>query len=266
MNFFYLNLSGVCARRGVIQVRSRPNSSIRACERENCVSWTVLLVRMHFGKIKRISKSLLCRGFVLFGGRDKKKNCSKWTFSALEESIVLVQILCVISKLFVFYLLIQVNQVNKYACAIASRIVWIIIDRGWYIEHESSIACAVCYVCCVFEPCLQAQACASGFMGKATSRVPLLFRSKLLCFSLMYLSSSLLLALYSSLSSTKCLFRSSPFDPIQTPLFSYPSTYGEHKYAIPTLRSSCTSPVFFSGSNSTTIVNNFPMNLPEFVC
>ncbi|KAI8568308.1 hypothetical protein RHMOL_Rhmol02G0188300 [Rhododendron molle] len=25
----------------------------------------------------------------------------------------------------------------------------------------------------------------------------------------------------------KCLFRSSPFDPIQTPLFSYPSTYGE---------------------------------------
>ncbi|KAF7150746.1 hypothetical protein RHSIM_Rhsim02G0171100 [Rhododendron simsii] len=83
-------------------------------------------------------------------------------------------------------------------------------------------------------------------MGKATSRVPLLFRSKLLCFSLLYLSSSLFLALYSSLSSTKCLFRSSPFDPIQTPLFSYPSAYGEHKYAIPTLRTSCTSPVYFS--------------------
>ncbi|KAH7840024.1 hypothetical protein Vadar_011521 [Vaccinium darrowii] len=84
-------------------------------------------------------------------------------------------------------------------------------------------------------------------MGKATSRVPLLFQSKLLCFSLFYLSSSLFLALYSSLSSTKCLFfRSSPFDPIQTPLFSYPSTYGQHKYAIPTLRSSCTSPVYFS--------------------
>ncbi|KAJ4982473.1 hypothetical protein NE237_033310 [Protea cynaroides] len=40
--------------------------------------------------------------------------------------------------------------------------------------------------------------------------------------------------------------RSSPFDPIQTPLFSYPHTYGEHKYAIPTHRSSCVSPVIFS--------------------
>ncbi|CAK9166362.1 unnamed protein product [Ilex paraguariensis] len=82
-------------------------------------------------------------------------------------------------------------------------------------------------------------------MGKASS-TPLLFRSKLLCFSLLYLFSSLFLALYSSLSSTKCLFRSSPFDPIQSPLFSYPPSYGEHKYAIPTLRSSCSSPVFFS--------------------
>ncbi|KAL6991445.1 Alkaline ceramidase tod1 [Sarracenia purpurea var. burkii] len=83
-------------------------------------------------------------------------------------------------------------------------------------------------------------------MGKATSK-PLLFQSKLLCFSLLYLSTTFFLALYSSLSSTtKCLFRSSPFDPIQSPLFSYPPTYGEHKYAIPTLRSSCNSPVFFS--------------------
>ncbi|KAA8514927.1 hypothetical protein F0562_018286 [Nyssa sinensis] len=82
-------------------------------------------------------------------------------------------------------------------------------------------------------------------MGKATS-TPLLFQSKLLCFSLFYLFSSLFLALYFALSSTKCLFRSSPFDPIQAPLFSYPSSYGEHKYAIPTLRSSCTSPVYFS--------------------
>lgn len=82
-------------------------------------------------------------------------------------------------------------------------------------------------------------------MGKVTSR-PLLFQSKLLCFSLLYLFTSLFLALYASLSSTKCLFRSSPFDPIQTPLFTYPPSYGEHKYAIPTLRSSCNSPVFFS--------------------
>ncbi|XP_027185347.1 uncharacterized protein LOC113783418 isoform X1 [Coffea eugenioides] len=75
---------------------------------------------------------------------------------------------------------------------------------------------------------------------------PLLFQSKLLCFSLFYFFSSLFLALYTTLSNTKCLFRSSPFDPIQYSLFSYPSSYGEHKYAIPTLRSSCDSPVYFS--------------------
>ncbi|XP_042479229.1 probable hexosyltransferase MUCI70 [Macadamia integrifolia] len=83
-------------------------------------------------------------------------------------------------------------------------------------------------------------------MGKATWSTPLLFHSKRLCFSVLYLFTVLFLALYSSLSSTKCIFRSSPFDPIQTPLFFYPHTYGEHKYAIPTLRSSCVSPVFFS--------------------
>ncbi|XP_059668984.1 alkaline ceramidase TOD1 [Cornus florida] len=75
---------------------------------------------------------------------------------------------------------------------------------------------------------------------------PLLFQSKILCFSLLYLFSSLFLALYFAISPTKCLFRSSPFDPIQAPLFSYPHSYGEHKYAIPTLRSSCDSPVYFS--------------------
>ncbi|XP_028958914.1 alkaline ceramidase TOD1-like isoform X2 [Malus domestica] len=84
-----------------------------------------------------------------------------------------------------------------------------------------------------------------NFMGKARS-TPLLFQSKLVCFSLLYLFTSLFLALYTSLSQTKCLFRSSPFDPIQAPLFSYPSTYGEHKYAIPTHRTSCSSPVYFS--------------------
>ncbi|RZC67472.1 hypothetical protein C5167_011160 [Papaver somniferum] len=81
---------------------------------------------------------------------------------------------------------------------------------------------------------------------KKTFTTPLLFQSKLVCFSLVYLFTTLFLALHSSLSSTKCMFRSSPFDPIQTPLFSYPTTYGEHKYAIPTVRSSCNSPVFFS--------------------
>ncbi|KAM5587672.1 alkaline ceramidase TOD1 [Rosa sericea] len=82
-------------------------------------------------------------------------------------------------------------------------------------------------------------------MGKVTS-TPLLFQSKLVCFSLLYLFTSLFLALYTSLSQTKCLFRSSPFDPIQSPLFSYPPNYGEHKYAIPTQRKSCSSPVYFS--------------------
>ncbi|ONI10987.1 hypothetical protein PRUPE_4G080400 [Prunus persica] len=84
-----------------------------------------------------------------------------------------------------------------------------------------------------------------NFMGKATS-TPLLFQSKLVFFSLLYLFTSLFLAIYTSLSQTKCLFRSSPFDPIQAPLFSYPATYGEHKYAIPTHRTTCSSPVFFS--------------------
>ncbi|KDP37973.1 hypothetical protein JCGZ_04616 [Jatropha curcas] len=83
-------------------------------------------------------------------------------------------------------------------------------------------------------------------MGNAKLSTPLIFQSKLLCFSLLYFFSTLFLALYASLNPTKCLFRSSPFDPIQVPLFSYPSTYGEHKYAIPTHRSSCSSPVFFS--------------------
>ncbi|KAJ7947298.1 Inner membrane protein oxaA [Quillaja saponaria] len=82
-------------------------------------------------------------------------------------------------------------------------------------------------------------------MGKVTSK-PLLFQSKLLCFSLFYLFTSLFLALYTTLSQTKCLFRSSPFDPIQTPLFFYNSSYGEHKYAIPTDRTTCSSPVYFS--------------------
>ncbi|EXC29358.1 hypothetical protein L484_021666 [Morus notabilis] len=83
-------------------------------------------------------------------------------------------------------------------------------------------------------------------MGKAASTPPLFFQSKLLCFSLLYLSSSLFFSLYISLSKTKCLVRYSSFEPLQTPLFSYPSSYGEHKYAIPTVRSTCSSPVFFS--------------------
>ncbi|KAK7303116.1 hypothetical protein RJT34_14017 [Clitoria ternatea] len=84
-------------------------------------------------------------------------------------------------------------------------------------------------------------------MGKLiTTSKPLILHSKLLCFSLLYLFTTLFLALYITLSQSKCFFRSSPLDPIQNPLFSYPSSYGEHKYAVSTTRSTCSSPVFFS--------------------
>ncbi|KAL8480209.1 hypothetical protein ACS0TY_026443 [Phlomoides rotata] len=71
-----------------------------------------------------------------------------------------------------------------------------------------------------------------------TTLLTSLLQAKLLCFSLIYLLS----AVYLSLPSTKCSFRSTSGDA----LFSYPSSYGEHKYAISTTRSSCNSPVFFS--------------------
>ncbi|CAN1842443.1 Probable hexosyltransferase MUCI70 [Linum perenne] len=80
-----------------------------------------------------------------------------------------------------------------------------------------------------------------------SNSTPPFFQSKLLCFSLTYLLTSFSLAFYNTLSATKCLFRSSPFDPIQSPLFTYPSSYGEHKYALHTHRRSCSSPVRFSG-------------------
>ncbi|XP_057764036.1 alkaline ceramidase TOD1-like [Salvia miltiorrhiza] len=84
-------------------------------------------------------------------------------------------------------------------------------------------------------------------MGKIASfSTPLLFQSKLLCFSLTFLSLSLLFAARFTFSATKCIFRSSPFDPLQGPLFFYPPSYAHHKHPIPTTRSSCKSPIFFS--------------------
>ncbi|XP_028764886.1 uncharacterized protein LOC114722933 [Neltuma alba] len=84
-------------------------------------------------------------------------------------------------------------------------------------------------------------------MGKIiTTSKPLILHSKFLCFSLFYLFSSLSLALYTFLSQSKCLLRSSPFDPIHSSLFSYNSSYHPHKYAASTTRSTCSSPVFFS--------------------
>ncbi|KHN25899.1 hypothetical protein glysoja_018753 [Glycine soja] len=81
-----------------------------------------------------------------------------------------------------------------------------------------------------------------------TASKPLLFlQSKLFCFSLFYLFASLFLALYVISSQSKCLFRSPLYDPIQpSSLFSYPSSYGQHKYAISTTRSTCSSPINFS--------------------
>ncbi|KAJ4888660.1 hypothetical protein Rs2_28408 [Raphanus sativus] len=85
-----------------------------------------------------------------------------------------------------------------------------------------------------------------GKLIRITASSPLCVRSKLLCFSLVYLLTTLSLFLYFSFSRNQCIFRYSPYDPIQTKIFSYPSSYGEHKYALPTHRSSCSSPVFFS--------------------
>ncbi|KAF7803173.1 transmembrane protein [Senna tora] len=86
-------------------------------------------------------------------------------------------------------------------------------------------------------------------MGKlitVSKSKPLILHSKFLCFSLFFLFSSLFFALYTSLSQSQCLLRSSPFDPIRSPLFSYPSSYGHHKYPLSTSRNTCSSPVFFS--------------------
>ncbi|KMT02236.1 hypothetical protein BVRB_9g206270 [Beta vulgaris subsp. vulgaris] len=78
--------------------------------------------------------------------------------------------------------------------------------------------------------------------------MPLLLRSNRLCVSCFFLFTSLVIAFCVAISpSIKCLlFRAAPYDPIRSPLFSYPSSYGEHKHVLPTFRSSCSSPVFFS--------------------
>ncbi|KAG0454746.1 hypothetical protein HPP92_023696 [Vanilla planifolia] len=81
-------------------------------------------------------------------------------------------------------------------------------------------------------------------MGWVTVTKPLLFQSKLLCLSLLYLLTTVPLSIYVSFSQRGCLFSSQPLLP--RPLYSYPSSYGEHKHALPASRSSCTSPVFFS--------------------
>lgn len=80
-----------------------------------------------------------------------------------------------------------------------------------------------------------------------TLSTPLLFQSKILCLSLLYLVTTLSLSVYVSFSQSGCLFQSPPFPP-NSKLFNYPKSYGEHKYALPTARTSCSSPVFFPGA------------------
>lgn len=79
---------------------------------------------------------------------------------------------------------------------------------------------------------------------------PLLFQSKILSLSLLYLLTTLPLSIYTSFSpSSSCPF-SPPPPPIlpSTNLFSYPNSYRVHKHALPTARSACTSPIPFPGN------------------
>ncbi|XP_054779480.1 alkaline ceramidase TOD1-like [Prosopis cineraria] len=89
------------------------------------------------------------------------------------------------------------------------------------------------------------------------------FQSKLLCFALLFLFASL----YFTFSQSKqCRFSSSSLssDPILTFLYSYPSSYGEHKYAIPTTRSTCSSPIKFSDYRGVLkVIDNYRNNTPS---
>uniref|UniRef100_J3KXJ6 TOD1/MUCI70 glycosyltransferase-like domain-containing protein n=1 Tax=Oryza brachyantha TaxID=4533 RepID=J3KXJ6_ORYBR len=84
-------------------------------------------------------------------------------------------------------------------------------------------------------------------------RSPSVMQSKLLCLSLLYLLTTLPLALYVSFSgpgsASRCLlflpFRSSA-PSASAALFKYPREYGEHKHAIPATRALCSDPAVFS--------------------
>ncbi|KAF0924852.1 hypothetical protein E2562_014938 [Oryza meyeriana var. granulata] len=89
-------------------------------------------------------------------------------------------------------------------------------------------------------------------MGWVRVRSPPVMQSKLLCLSLLYLLTTLPLALYVSFSdpdsASRCLFflpfRSSA--PAAAALFEYPRDYGEHKHALPATRALCSEPAVFS--------------------
>jgi hypothetical protein len=85
-------------------------------------------------------------------------------------------------------------------------------------------------------------------------RSPPVLESKLLCLSLLYLLTTLPLALYVSFSDPgrRCPRLQLPFfasraSPAKTALFEYPLGYGEHKHALLVTRTLCSSPVAFAG-------------------
>ncbi|KAL6627211.1 hypothetical protein ACP70R_030937 [Stipagrostis hirtigluma subsp. patula] len=78
-------------------------------------------------------------------------------------------------------------------------------------------------------------------------RRPPVLQSKLLCLSLLYLLTTLPLALYVSFSDPgrRCLLL--PSRPAAAkPLFEYPRSYGEHKHALPVPRAVCSDPAVFA--------------------
>ncbi|GJN38073.1 hypothetical protein PR202_gb27082 [Eleusine coracana subsp. coracana] len=79
-------------------------------------------------------------------------------------------------------------------------------------------------------------------------RRPPVLQSKLLCLSILYLLTTLPLAIYVSFSDAnrRCLllpFQTSPA--AVKPLFEYPPGYGEHKHALTVPRALCSNPVVF---------------------
>jgi hypothetical protein len=87
-------------------------------------------------------------------------------------------------------------------------------------------------------------------MGWVRVRRPPLLQSKLLCLSLLYLLTTLPLAIYVSISDPdrRCLFLTFASRPAAVkPLFEYPPGYGEHKHALTVPRALCSNPIVFAG-------------------
>jgi hypothetical protein len=89
-------------------------------------------------------------------------------------------------------------------------------------------------------------------VGWVRVRSPAVLESKLLCLSLLYLLTTLPLALYVSFSDPgrRCL-RLLPIPSraktTAAALFEYPPGYGENKHALPVPRALCDTPAAFAG-------------------